>query len=204
MVCRSASSHGRLAQALTRVVLEKHVVGQDHRRPAAGFQGAHDVLDEGQLLVGRVGGDREVGSVRAPASLFGAEGRVGQDQVGLAQALAVWGQAVAQDQGALDAVQHHVHQGEALSVGHQLHADEGVVALKEPLGLAQGVEVVGRRFDVVVGGHQEARRAGRRVLDHLPGLGLHQAHHAVDQRARGEILPGAGFLSPAFFSSRPS
>ena len=44
------------------------------------------------------------------------------------------------------------------------------------------------------GGDKEAAGAGGRVLDVLAGFGLHQADEAVDQRARGEVLAGAGFL----------
>ena len=51
-----------------------------------------------------------------------------------------------------------------------------------------------RVLDVAVGGDQEAAGAGRRVLDDLAGLRLHQADHAVDQRARREVLAGAGLL----------
>jgi hypothetical protein len=46
----------------------------------------------------------------------------------------------------------------------------------------------------MIGSDEKAAGAGRRVLDHLVGLGLHQAHEAVDQGARREVLLSAGLL----------
>ena len=57
--------------------------------------------------------------------------------------------------------------------------------------LRQLVEIVGLVLDVAVGGDEEARRARCRVLHDLAGLRLHQAHDAVDQRTRREILARA-------------
>ena len=48
-------------------------------------------------------------------------------------------------------------------------------------------------LDVVAGGEQEAARAAGRVADRLAGGGLHDVDDGLDERARGEILPGAGF-----------
>ena len=45
--------------------------------------------------------------------------------------------------------------------------------------------------DVVVGGQEEAAGAAGRVADGLPGLGLHDVDHGLDQRARREVLAGA-------------
>ena len=46
----------------------------------------------------------------------------------------------------------------------------------------------------MVGGDQKAAGAGRRVLDDVVERRLHHPHHAVDQRARREVLAGAGLL----------
>ena len=48
----------------------------------------------------------------------------------LRQALAIGRERVAEFDAALDAVQHQVHQAEAMRVGHQLDADERVVPLE--------------------------------------------------------------------------
>ena len=67
--------------------------------------------------------------------LFGAEGRIGQDQCGFGQAaLALLGQRVAEaDAGGsgvgVEAVQHEVHEGETVGVLHEFHAVEGAAAI---------------------------------------------------------------------------
>ena len=73
------------------------------------------------------------------------------------------------------------------------HAVKGAVAVFALLSLGQCVEVV-VGAQVMVGGDQEAAGAGGRVLDDVVQRGFHHRHHAVDQRARREVLAGAGFL----------
>ena len=46
--------------------------------------------------------------------------------------------------------------------------------------------------DVVVRRQQKAAGAAGRVADGLAGLRGHHVHHGLDQRARGEVLAGAG------------
>ena len=46
--------------------------------------------------------------------------------------------------------------------------------------------------DVVVRGKEKAAGAAGRIADRLAGLGSDGVHHRLDQRARGEVLAGAG------------
>ena len=46
--------------------------------------------------------------------------------------------------------------------------------------------------DVVVGGQQEAAGAAGRVADGVVRAGAHHVHDGLDQRARREVLAGAG------------
>src|SRR5207245_5036637 len=77
---------------------------------------------------------------------------------------------------------------------HHLGHYIGIVPQKESLLLCQLVEVIGFVFDVTVCRDKEAARSCRWILDQLPRLGLHQGDDAVDQWARGEVLPRSGLL----------
>ena len=149
------------------------------------------MLQEGELLVGR--GIGEILAGGQAAAFLGAEGRIGEDQAGLGQGLAFGAEGVAVADATAEAVQHEIHEREAMRVLHVLHAEEGFVAVFALLGVFERVEVV-VLAQVVVGGDQEAAGAGGGVLNGVGQLRLHQGNHAVDQHARGEILPGAGFL----------
>jgi len=46
----------------------------------------------------------------------------------------------------------------------------------------------------VVGRDQESAGASGWVLDDFAGLRLHEAHNAINERARRKILPRAGFF----------
>src|SRR5690242_2689487 len=91
-------------------------------------------------------------------------------------------------------MQQQVHHAEAVRIGDQLRTDEGAMSLEMRLCLGQLVEIVGAVLDVAVGCDQEASRAGGRVLYHLARLRLHEAHNAVDERTRREVLARSRFL----------
>jgi hypothetical protein len=94
---------------------------------------------------------------------------------------------------ALHAVQQAVHQRQAAGAGHQLHADEGLVDLEFAVFCLEVKQLVGVLFDVVVGGDEKTGSAGGGVLNGFTGLRFYAVDDAVDERARGEVLPGAGF-----------
>ena len=75
------------------VALEQDVVRQDHGGAPAGLEAPVDVLQEAELLV--AGGEGEIGAGGQAAALLGAEGRIGEDQRGLGQGLALGGEGVA-------------------------------------------------------------------------------------------------------------
>ena len=79
--------------------------------------------------------------------------------------------------------------------GTSSDADEGVVALEVRLLSRQVEEVVGVVLDVAVGGDRKPAvpAAGSCIVS--PACGCISAHDAVDQRARREVLPGAGLLA---------
>lgn len=157
-------------------------------RPPA-FSPAVDVLQEHQLLVaGRV---NDVVARGAAAALLSAEGRIREDHVGFRQASASGTEGVAELDVALHAVQHQVHEREAVHVGHQLHAVERLLALEGLHARGQLEQVVRLGPDVAVGVDKEAAGAGGGILNQLFGLGLHQRDHALDERARREVLAGA-------------
>ena len=58
-------------------------------------------------------------------------------------------------------------------------------------------------LDIAVGFNQKASRASGGILDHLAGRGLHHLYDGVDQRARGEVLTGAGFGLVGVFLQQP-
>src|SRR5256885_14304641 len=76
-----------------------------------------------------------------------------------------------------------------MRVRHQLQADKGIMFLKMDLLLGQFEEVVGPFLDVMIGGDKKSAGTGGRVLDNFAGLRLHEPHDAIDERARGKILP---------------
>jgi hypothetical protein len=85
------------------------------------------VLEERELLVRRP--KCEVVAPRGLAAALGAEGRIGEDHVGLVEPAPHGGEGVAEVHGALDAVEHQVHQREPPGLGDQLDADVGVALL---------------------------------------------------------------------------
>ena len=99
-------------------------------------------------------------------------------------------------------MEHEVHEGEAVGILHMLHAVKGVGLILLLLGLGEAVEVV-VGAQVVVRGDEEAAGAGGGVLDDIGQLGLHHGDHAVDERARGEVLAGTGFLFVGVLFEQP-
>ncbi len=173
---------------------EEHVVGQHDGGAATRLEAAVNVLQKGELLiaglVGEGAGDAGV------AAAGGAEGGIGEDDIGGLEGIADLAEGVAEADHAtafaLDIVQQAIHQSETAGVGHQLDADEGFVLLKFDLGLFEAVPVV-VFFDVGIGRDEEAGGAGGGVLNDLAKLRLEALDHGVDQGARGEVLAGAGF-----------
>ena len=90
-------------------------------------------------------------------------------------------------------MQHQVHQRQAVCVLYVLHAKEGVAAVFTLLRFCPriGVTVF---TDVAIGGDEKTTSASGWVLDDVLQRRLHHRHHAVDQRARREVLTSAGFL----------
>ena len=90
---------------------------------------------------------------------------------------------------AADAVEVQVHGAEPGRAVHDLPAMQGVALEPLPLAPVHG-RVAGD--DVVVGRQQETAGAAGRVADGVVGAGAHHVHDGPDQRARREILSGAG------------
>ena len=188
---------------LAVAVGKEHVVGQDHG--GSGFAGcakrAVDHLQKIELLVGR--GIGQVIPGRSFAAALGAEGRIGQDHVIVPELLAFGGKGIRLKDSPFDAVEHGVHQGQAVSVRHQLDAGEGLFLL-EFLSLCCLIEVVVMLLlQILVGGDHETEGAAGRVAAALSEGGLDELHHGVDQRPRCEVLPGAGFLLVGVFLQKP-
>ena len=120
--------HQVAADLLADIAFEQHVVGQHHGGATTGLQAAIDVLQEAELLV--AGGIGEIIAGGQAAAFLGAEGRIGQDQRGFGQRLRLRGRACRRSGcRPIDAVQHQVHQRQAVRVLHVLHAVEGVAAV---------------------------------------------------------------------------
>ena len=100
-------------------VLEQHVVRHDHGGAAAGLQRADDVLDKGELLVGGVGRHREVVARRAPPPFLVPKGGLVRIR-SAGQRLRPRRTACRSVRVALDAVEHEVHEAEAMRVRHEL------------------------------------------------------------------------------------
>ena len=77
------------------------------------------------------------------------------------------------------AVQHQVHQRQAVGVLHQLHAVEGCLEVFFLLFFGPVVHVF-MRLDVMVGSNQKAACACGGVLNHVGAFGLHDGHHRVN------------------------
>lgn len=127
------------------------------------------------------------------AAFFGAEGWVGEDEVGFGEVGSVGAEGVSEGDVGVEVVEHEVHEGEALDVGDEFHAVDGAVALEVLLVFFEFEEVVGFFADVAVGGNEEAAGAGGGVLDEFAGLGIHEVDDGVDEGSWGEVLAGAGF-----------
>ncbi|MNL75447.1 hypothetical protein D3C87_2012540 [compost metagenome] len=88
-----APVHHHLAQFAPTPVFEQHIIRHDDRRAATGLKGADAVFDEGKLVGGDVRRGREVFPRRCATRR--AEGRVGEDEIGAPERLALVGECVA-------------------------------------------------------------------------------------------------------------
>src|SRR5690242_20443454 len=86
-----------------------------------------------------------------------------------------------------------------MCIRHKFETNEGIVPLKEGLFLRKCIQIIGVVLDVAIGRNKESAGAGSRVLNDLTWLRFHQAHDAIDQRARREILPSARFFLGSVF-----
>lgn len=106
-----------------------------------GFQAPVDVLEEIQLFVAGLVGEVVPGGPFA--AFFCAERRIGEDDVVVFHGFARLGEGVAEGDLPADAVEHGVHEGEAVGIPDELGAGEGVFDLKAGFCLIEGEEVVG-------------------------------------------------------------
>ena len=191
--------HEVAADGLAVAVGEEDVVRQDDggARLAVRLEAAVDVLEEVELLVARRVG--EVVARGALAALFRAEGGICEDDVVAFQALAEVREGVAEVDLALDAVEHGVHEREAVGVVDEFAAGEGFFDLEVRFVDGEVVVVVRGVAHGLRGGDHEAERAAGGVVAALAGLGLYEARHDVDEDARGEVLARAGFLFAGVF-----
>ncbi len=181
--------HQVAAHLLPDALLEEDVVRHDDGGAPARFEPAVDVLEKHELLIAR--GIRDVVARPPAAALLRAEGRIGENHVRLRKPRPARAQRVAEDDVALDAVQHRVHERKALDVGNELHAVEGLALLKPLLRLGE-LEIVPRiGANEAVGVDEKPAGAHRRILHVLARLRFHQSDHALDERPRGEVLPCA-------------
>ena len=101
--------HQVAADALTIAVGKQNVVWQNNCRTSAAvlIQATVDVLQEVELLV--ASRESEVITGSTLATLLGAKGRIGQDNIISAHFLAEIGQGIAQIDRAANIMQHSVH-----------------------------------------------------------------------------------------------
>ena len=111
------------------VVFEENVVGHHDGGPAARLERSNNVLNESELLIRGVCRDREIGPCRPPSALLRSEGWVRENEVSLADSLAVRRECVSALHHALDAMEHEVHQAEPVRVRHKLDSDERVACV---------------------------------------------------------------------------
>ena len=189
-----AKLHHPIPQPTAHTVFKQDVVGNHDGGAASGLERSNDVLNEGELLIRSVCRYREIGSGRPSSALLRAEGRICENEVGLADPFAVGRERVPALHHAFDAMEHEVHQAEPVCVGNKLDPNESVIPLKESLGFFQGIEIISLVLDVTIRRDEEASRAGCGVLDNFSRLGFHQANHAIDQGAWREVLPRTGLF----------
>jgi len=183
---------------------KKNIVRHHDSAAAMLLEQSFDMLEKVELFVG--GGGPEVlplDNIRLLGSLavftdnggatFLAERGIGQDY--LEAVAGVGGQSIAYIQGQFatvitDTVQHQVHGAKTGRALDQLPAGKGRVR-EGALLLLGHIGVIGN--DVFMGGQQKAASTAGRVADGLAWFGANHIDHGLDQRARGEVLPGPGF-----------
>ena len=122
-------------------VSKKNVVGQDDCGASAGLETAIKMLQEIQWLIDRREGEIVAGS--AFAAFLRAKRRVTQDQVEIFQALADFGECVAENYSAVEIVQHGIHQRKSVRIVDKFATRESFGRLKNLLFLRQVKEIVG-------------------------------------------------------------
>jgi len=124
-----------------------------------------------------------------PVALLFAEGRVGQDHVegppaGAQQCVARLDRAFASG----NVVQVEVHRTQPHDLRHDIDAGEA----RAHRGIDFGVARQRLLPHVLPGSEQKPAGAAGGVMDRLARIGIDDRHDGLDQRARGEVLPGAG------------
>ena len=155
------------------------------------------MLEEVELLVARRVG--EIVARRALAALLRAKRRIRQHDIVILEPLAEVGKRVAKEDWPFDAVQHGIHEREAVRVVNELTAGEGLLYLKVRHICREVGVVIRLGLDVLRGGDHEAERAAGGVVAKLAGLRLHELRHDIDEHARREVLARAGFLLVGVF-----
>jgi len=120
-------------------------------------QAAVDVLEEVELFVAGLVGEVVAGG--ALAALFRAKGRVREHDVVARELFAKVREGVAEVDRPLDAVQHGVHEGEAVRVVYELTAGEGLLRLEPRLLHAEVAVVVSLTAHVLVRRNHKAEGA---------------------------------------------
>ena len=178
---------------------KKHIVRQHYSsaRLAVSLQATVDMLQKVQLLIAR--GIGKVVTRCTLTALFRTEGRIGQHHVIALHFLAHVGKRIAQNNFALDVVQHGVHQRQAVRIMHQLAAGEGLRIFKLCRFLIQIKEIVRLLTHKIAGSNHKAEGTTGRIVAALAGLGCHQTRHYVNQYTRSEVLPGTALLFVSVF-----
>ena len=99
------------ANTLAVAISKKDIIGQDDSRSAAGLETAIKMLKEVPLFIARRKGKVVAGSPFA--AFLRTEWRVAQDEVKIFHALADFRECIAENNFAVETVQHGIHQREA-------------------------------------------------------------------------------------------
>lgn len=178
--------HQIAADIHPRVIFKEHIVWHHHRTAATRLQASVTVLQEAKLFITGDKGEIIPGGCASP--FLGAKGGIGEDDIGGAKSLTIRGQGIATEPVALNVVQHGIHEGQAVGIGDEFHAIEGVQALEILFTGFELEEVIGLLLDVLVSDDEEATGAQSRILDVFTRLGLDEFNHAFDEGARREVL----------------
>jgi len=177
---------------------EQHTIGDDDGGSAAGLEQAQEQRREQQLrllglddllqvlgggLVVEAAGERGIGEDQRVA--FGFTGGALGEGIAVAN---VW---------LIDAVQQHVHAGDAEHRAVEVEAVEHTVVEMTLLRSLQQLGVVFALY-VLCGGDQESGGAAGRVADLIARAGVHHLDHELDdvpRRTKLAVLPSGGDLA---------